>query len=165
MSGWAAFGQAASSLGNSALQFFGNQKLARDQRDWMERMSSTAHQREVADLKAAGVNPVLTAMGGSGASTPHAAPGSMDQPRADPVSAYQQARIVKAQSRNLEMDSRLKQAQSNDAMASAANQTAQAQNNSAQATMSMQELRTYLAMPPSEQQAYMRSRLYDRFPA
>lgn len=36
-------------------------------RDWQKMMSDTAHQREVKDLMAAGLNPVLSATGGQGA--------------------------------------------------------------------------------------------------
>lgn len=46
-----------------------NAAEAQKNRDWQTTMSNNAHQREMADLEAAGLNPVLTAMGGQGAAT------------------------------------------------------------------------------------------------
>lgn len=48
-----------------AMQF--NAAEAQKNRDWQQMMSNTAHQREVKDLIAAGLNPVLSAMNGNGA--------------------------------------------------------------------------------------------------
>lgn len=52
----------------TAKQMQFNSAEAAKNRSWQEIMSNTAHQREVRDLMAAGLNPVLSAMNGNGAS-------------------------------------------------------------------------------------------------
>jgi hypothetical protein len=57
-----------------------NADEAAKNRSWQEFMSSSAHQREIEDLKKAGLNPVLSAFGGNGASTTSGATASAQMP-------------------------------------------------------------------------------------
>lgn len=99
---WGMIGAAAISTLGSLIggkkQQDASQDMAREQMQFQERMSSTAHQREVADLRSAGLNPILSAKHG-GASTPAGAAGTAvdyigNAARAGVSTAFQAKRLA-----------------------------------------------------------------------
>lgn len=68
MSGWAAVAKAGMDMANMGLNFASQRYFARRQEHFTKWMASHAHQLEVDDLRKAGLNPILSATGGSGAS-------------------------------------------------------------------------------------------------
>lgn len=88
---WSALAQLGGDIFSSSMNYAAqksaneaNIKIAREARDWEERMSNTAVQRHTKDLEAAGFNRLL-AVTGSGASTPSAPVANVKAPQVTPL--------------------------------------------------------------------------------
>jgi len=95
-------------LGGMAISGLFAKRQAEKQMDFQRVMSSTAHQREVEDLRKAGLNPILSGTGGAGASTPSGAMATVDPVNSglSLMKSVQDIKLMEQQIKKLELENR-----------------------------------------------------------
>ena len=100
--GAALTGGVFSAYGARQQQSFDREQSATQMR-FQERMSSSAHQREVADLRLAGLNPILSGTGGRGARSPAGARATGQNILGEGVNSAMAARRLAQELKNMKM--------------------------------------------------------------
>lgn len=113
------------SIGGSIVEGLFGSNEAEENRKWQEYMANTAHQREVRDLRKAGLNPILSATGGAGAPTPsgNVAPTpNFSASGRDAARTIMEMRALEAQLENTKADTKTKEASADFITAQADNE-------------------------------------------
>lgn len=117
-------GSMASNIYGTVWQAGQSRDMMNAQMGFQQMMSGTAHQREVEDLRAAGLNPILSATGGAGASSPQGAMGTVENPGLSATQGITTALSLQAQqnqNKSVEKDIQTKDAQIKNIDADTAN--------------------------------------------
>lgn len=99
--GWAFLAPIIASIVGAIVQGQQNKNQAASAERWSAAQSGSAHQREVTDLRAAGLNPMLSGTGGQGATTTPGIPASVPDVLGGAVSSGLQAARLKQELQNM----------------------------------------------------------------
>lgn len=118
-------GSAGASVWSAQSANAANKKMAREQMAFQERMSNTAYQRQMADMKAAGINPMLALSQGGGANSPSGATAQMQSEYANASSSAMEVARTVAELKNLQETNKKIQSDTklNEALANSARTT------------------------------------------